>query len=80
MILTTFKRRPRSYWLEQLSKKVNYYLGGHIERLDDALAEFVEEPESLSEGSGIPKRATRSPEEMITDDDVRQMFSTLGSE
>lgn len=74
---TTEQLSDLRYWLEELSKKVDYYLGGYIQRLDEDIAEHSEEPESLSAGSGIPKKATHVQPETITDDDVRQMFSTL---
>jgi len=65
--------------LAQLGGKVGYDFSYEIERLDEDLAEREEEHESLSEGSGIPRSARLTQYEMVTDDDVRQMFSTLCS-
>lgn len=66
-----------SYSLEKLGKKVGYDFSSVIQRLNEDIAERSQEPESLSEGSGIPKKATLRQPEVITDDDVRQMFGTL---
>ena len=66
--------------LARLGDKAGYDFSYEMERLDEDIAEREEKPESLSEGNGIPGSATLTLHEVVTDDDVRQMFSTLGSE
>jgi hypothetical protein len=66
--------------LEELGKKVNYDFSSHIHRLDEAIAERSEEPESLSQGSGILKRVAANQRKVVTDDEVKRMFETLISE
>jgi hypothetical protein len=67
--------------LNKLGIKVGYDFISHIQRLDEAIAERPEEEaESLREGSGIPKRATAAKQQLVSDDEVRQMFETLVSE
>jgi hypothetical protein len=67
--------------LAQLGTKVGYDFSYDIRRLEEDIAERKEEPESLNEGSGIGiPSETLTLKEVVTDDDVRQMFSTLGNE
>ena len=65
--------------LAQLGAKVGYDFSYDIQRLEEDIAESKEEPKSLNEGSGIPSE-TLTLQEVVTDEDVRQMFSTLGNE
>lgn len=62
--------------LSSLGEKIGYNFSYHIQRLEEDIAE-KEEPEPLSEGEGISRSATEAREEKFTDDDARQMFSTL---
>lgn len=62
--------------LSSLGEKIGYNFSYHIQRLEEDIAE-KEEPEPLSEGEGISRSATVAREETFTDDDARQMFSTL---
>jgi hypothetical protein len=64
--------------LGSLGEKIGYNFSYHIQRLEENIAE-KEEPEPLDEGEGIPRNATAAREEVFTDDDARQMFSTLAS-
>lgn len=65
--------------LSSLGEKIGYDFSYQIQRLAEDIAEKEEEPEPLSEGGGIPRNATVAREEVFTDDDARQMFSTLVS-
>ncbi len=65
--------------LSSLGEKIGYDFSYQIQRLEEDIAEKEEEPEPLSEGGGIPRNATVAREEVFTDDDARQMFSTLVS-
>jgi hypothetical protein len=65
--------------LTSLGEKIGYDFSYQIQRLEEDIAEKEEEPEPLSEGGGIPRNATVAREEVFTDDDARQMFSTLVS-
>jgi hypothetical protein len=63
--------------LEELGRKIGYNFNNQIGLIEVDIAERTVEPETLAEGEGIPKRATLAHDEVLTDDDVRQMFSTL---
>jgi hypothetical protein len=66
--------------LIELGHTVKYDFSYEIERLDEDIAEREEEPESLDEGREIPSSTMAGSTDFITDNDVRQMFSTLGGE
>jgi hypothetical protein len=66
--------------LIELGRKARYDFSYDIERLDEDIAEREEETEPLYEGSGVPSSATATLRDLVTDDNVRQMFSTLVSE
>lgn len=67
--------------LDQLKEAFGLDFGRAIERLDEDIAEREEEKEPLSGGSWTPNSKTTIVSRLIvTDEDVREMFSTLISD
>jgi hypothetical protein len=65
--------------LEQLGSTLGHDFSKEIRQLEEDIAEVEEEEESesLSEGSSIPRDSMSTQRNVVTDDDVRQMFRTL---
>lgn len=66
--------------LSELGSKVAIDLSSEIDCLNEAIAEREEARSALSERSGIPGDAVFSLQAaVVSDEDVRQMFRTLGA-
>jgi hypothetical protein len=63
--------------LDQLRNEYGLDLEYQIERLDEDIAEREEGRRDLDEGSGYGRDRTIVRREIVTDDEVREMFRTL---
>lgn len=63
--------------LDKLRKEYGLDLEYVIDRLDEDIAEREDRPNTLEEGSGFSRNRTLVAHQVVTDDDVREMFRTL---
>jgi len=63
--------------LDTLSKKYSLDFDYVIDRLDEDIAEREARPLDLEEGSGFSRNRMTVPHQVVTDDEVREMFRTL---
>lgn len=63
--------------LDKLSKEYGLELKYVIDRLEEDIAEREAQPRDLDEGSGFPQNRPPVPHQVVTDEEVREMFRTL---
>jgi hypothetical protein len=63
--------------LDKLRKEYGLALDRQINLLDEDIAEREEESQDLEEGSGYGRGRIPIEHDLVTDDEVREMFSTL---
>jgi hypothetical protein len=65
------------YSLDKLRREYGLNLKYKIEQLDEEIDEREEGPQNLEEGSGYRQDRTPVRYDVVTDDEVREMFRTL---
>ena len=63
--------------LDQLAKEFGLDFAYDIERLDEQMAEREDPEDRYSGGAGFSRSVGATDQQVVTDEDIRQMFGTL---